>query len=556
MKLPFIEGQLDIFSLLDSTFVPTCPQITAPLTDELYHAERVENLLREVETRGIEYRPCAFFDILSGDKLLGKSSEDAYHYLHNASLRYIRGCWNDLDIASEDSCFSADFFSELAKYVDFSVSFGDQYINNILGYMTKDTGTKSVLLSDINSVGALREIALPLKHKLPKSKHGRLYRLRHHNRYRMVGDAGLLFGQAVLCVQLKEQLQKELTSLSEEDKQDNRLYCYCVEKAQKAHEFLISRRISDNGIIKMPVYLHNLAFVRNALPSDITIKESVTNASYFFYDWLLDGSDTRVPIVFLDSMLSKDIVEAYKTFLDVYEVRKESARNLSFLKQESARVYQTKKNITDKCQKVMKSTLFNKYFGYVEIDDGTDLALFGTIEKQFEALVTLMFGGYVDKDISIRFRLLGRHHAAGLYFPSLKCLCVDVRHPSSLAHEYFHMLDYRHKSVSEGFAFHAVRSRYKELLISCLEKPENSGVKARLSGGTKYNLSYYLTPTEVFARCGEIYLTRICGVDNSLVKPDSECGFAYPADEKLDELIKEFYDKFLAKIKSKEVSAA
>ena len=58
---------------------------------------------------------------------------------------------------------------------------------------------------------------------------------------------------------------------------------------------------------------------------------------------------------------------------------------------------------------------------------------------------------------------------------------------------------------------------------------------------SKYNLDYYLVPTEVFARCGELYFTRFRGVDNSLLK--FERGFDYPENEKLLELIKKYYDQ-------------
>ena len=64
-------------------------------------------------------------------------------------------------------------------------------------------------------------------------------------------------------------------------------------------------------------------------------------------------------------------------------------------------------------------------------------------------------------------------------------------------------------------------------------------------GGSKYNLDYYLFPTEVFARCGEIYISRIKGVVNSCCKLSGELGFAYPENAELEKLIAEYFDKQL-----------
>ena len=66
-------------------------------------------------------------------------------------------------------------------------------------------------------------------------------------------------------------------------------------------------------------------------------------------------------------------------------------------------------------------------------------------------------------------------------------------------------------------------------------------IRDRLNGNSKYNLDYYFVPTEVFARCGELYFTRFRGVDNSLLR--FERGFDYPENEKLLELIKKYYDQ-------------
>lgn len=142
---------------------------------------------------------------------------------------------------------------------------------------------------------------------------------------------------------------------------------------------------------------------------------------------------------------------------------------------------------------------------------------------------------------SIRFRKLGRHHASGLYSPAYQCVCIDVRSPSSYVHEFLHMYDHFHGMLSEGYDFKEIRLQYEACLQEYLSDCEDPDLKARLNGNSKYNLDYYLVPTEVFARCGELYFTRFRGVDNSLLK--FERGFDYPENEKLLELIKKYYDQ-------------
>lgn len=88
---------------------------------------------------------------------------------------------------------------------------------------------------------------------------------------------------------------------------------------------------------------------------------------------------------------------------------------------------------------------------------------------------------------------------------------------------------------------HSIRLQYEACLQEYLSDCEDPDLKARLNGNSKYNLDYYLVPTEVFARCGELYFTRFRGVDNSLLK--FERGFDYPENEKLLELIKKYYDQ-------------
>lgn len=210
-----------------------------------------------------------------------------------------------------------------------------------------------------------------------------------------------------------------------------------------------------------------------------------------------------------------------------------------------AAVWQTKKNIPEKVVESMESSHFNDYFGYVEFDEQCDLQKLEELEKEFRALQSI-FKQNKHETHALRFRKLGNHHATGLYFPHLHCLCVDLRCPSSMVHEYFHLLDFTNASSSRKDSFQEVEDFYRIGFAKMEEELlKGSALEKQLSGSSKYNREYYFEPTEIFARCGEIYLTRILGVENSLCKQEE--GFAYPDTTELNEAITTYFHEFLNK---------
>lgn len=236
---------------------------------------------------------------------------------------------------------------------------------------------------------------------------------------------------------------------------------------------------------------------------------------------------------------------------DDYHKCKNEAKMEKELSGDYAKSFQTKKNIPQKCIQAMSKSGFNEYFGYVEFDEECDLALMEELYREYRAFAKEL-GIQKYPEVSLRFRKLGNHKASGLYYYILKCLCVDVRSPGSMVHEVGHAIDYHLGHISAQYAFQGIYDRYEQLLTQ-YTKTDKSPQAEILKGKTKYNLQYYLMPTEVFARCFEMYVVRIRGIDNSLCKP--EAGFAYPEDEKLKELIKKFYDEILGEA-SKDEGAA
>lgn len=220
----------------------------------------------------------------------------------------------------------------------------------------------------------------------------------------------------------------------------------------------------------------------------------------------------------------------------------ESRKYDKLLRETAAKVFQTKKNIPAFMVKAMRESSFNKVFGFVEFDESTELDKVSEMEKCFFAVNERFFGGLAHKDYELRVRKCGRYRAAGLFFPTLNCMCVDPRNSDSFCHERWHLIDHAYGNLSLKYQFTDIANTFEVTLRRALEKEKNSPEVKLLLGNTKYNLSYYLEPTEIFARCGELYLLEK-GVSNS-VQTEKQA-FVYRAvreNRELMQLIINYFD--------------
>lgn len=250
------------------------------------------------------------------------------------------------------------------------------------------------------------------------------------------------------------------------------------------------------------------------------------------------------PVPFYDKCLSALMLCISDALKLVWEER---GNEISFIKEltdsrsEYAKSYQTKKNIPEKVLQAMEKSGFNDYFGYVEFDQDVDLQKVEEIRKEFKAFMDTYFSSIDISDNAMRIRRLGNHKASGLYYPGVKCLCIDINSPRSMIHELGHLLDYQlgeKGSLSLEMDFSLILSEYKRRLLGFGE--QDSVVQAKLKSTGKYNLNYYLRPTEVFARTFELYCMYSLGVNNSLLNP---AGFAYPDDEAFLALVERYFKK-------------
>lgn len=119
-------------------------------------------------------------------------------------------------------------------------------------------------------------------------------------------------------------------------------------------------------------------------------------------------------------------------------------------------------------------------------------SLFARLDREAAELADRGWLPVIGSDNSIRFRLCGRHRAIGVYSPSLKAIAIDPRAPRSGAHEMAHAYDFEHGQLSAKPGFRPILNRQRAAL---------SGMDL-----TDSRLTYWSTPTEVFARAYELHL--------------------------------------------------
>ena len=270
--------------------------------------------------------------------------------------------------------------------------------------------------------------------------------------------------------------------------------------------------------------------------------------SYLSYDILLNVSG-KSAMIDLPYYYREYIFMTLRHYIANIHDLAEEEKHRNELKRIVARAYQTKKNIPKHVVHKMKSSELNTYFGFIEFDEDVDLNLVDSITEEFKKLNQNIFNGYISKNVALRFRKLGKHHATGLYYPSIDTMVVDFRHPTSFIHEYFHTLDDMLGDLSMKCEFDQVALQYQQLLISSVEKEREEG-KEILPKKGKYNLNYFLRKCEIFARCGEIHLFRNLHIVSSLLKPEETHYFAYPDDKILNSMIGEYYTNLLDRMKN------
>lgn len=520
----------------------------------LKKGEHLQTLVRKKNREIGKSQTSTFLDVVNA--MISKKG--TYEATKTAFFRSIRNKLiypllnNGLDTSKKQVNFQSflNLFGEFSKWISLEEK-KEGYSFELMQALVK-----SEVQSAVNIVIKEKKYVAPFGEniKLIPSKNGRSYKLRKGGReYLSCIDFGYFFSFAVAQLQLRQYLQKKWELLTEEEKEKDISYSLLKEELQESLELYLT-----NGMLQIAPSVGektreqltkaSISFQENEngmkqiefspifyLCPDIEI------ALDFYFIALYEYSDNyKLTSGILFGFESTFFHVFWPTF-QIYLSDKEEKIFQKKLSEEYAASYQTKRNIPKKTIEAMENSGFNQYFAYVEFDEKCDLKKMELLYRKFQELAEYFCWGK-EEEVSIRFRRLGHHKASGLYYPYLKCLCVDINYPQSLAHEYFHMLDYKYNQLSKDYSFYDIYGCYKEECVKELKK-DKTLYKRLNKSSLKYNLAYYLHPTEVFARCGEIYLVRILGIDNSIVQPEN--GFAYPKSKKLEEKIACYFDSFL-----------
>lgn len=200
---------------------------------------------------------------------------------------------------------------------------------------------------------------------------------------------------------------------------------------------------------------------------------------------------------------------------DTYNLTLQQEYETNLEPSKHAKFYQEKKYIKQETRQEMSrlSSLLSNTFKGVEIDNDVDLKKLDKLVPDLEKTSQIL--PKTDKKPILRFRKLKNHKALGLYTPLNNTLAIDFRKEGqqtglqSFIHEFGHNLDFTTSdtllSLSDQFKpiLNATQMNIKESVLSSKEK------------------TYLSTPTEVFARSFELYMSDK-GLNNSLIKDPQE----------------------------------
>lgn len=169
-----------------------------------------------------------------------------------------------------------------------------------------------------------------------------------------------------------------------------------------------------------------------------------------------------------------------------------------------------KKTIKATHRERMADNEFNALFGEVEIDDRYCLNNYMTAEIDFEHIYRKLnlHRKQFARKLTFRVRKIKGNSVAGRYYPSHRTLVVGVNNMDSFIHELGHLMDYEWSGTGKKGDMLNAQEAFKPLYD--LYVAHYMQYNTRTHGG-KYSVKYYTNPTEVFARCFELYVARKFG---------------------------------------------
>ena len=309
-----------------------------------------------------------------------------------------------------------------------------------------------------------------------------------------------------------------LTVLDNRTKADvsDAIFCYAKGKPTKRIYLIVpSCPTANDGSLfrvrgqlnyrKFRIYSIGYLLIASALEQ--AVKKLILDKSYSIFHYSSSSWEYSQYCSIYEAALDVIIKVEYNHSMN-REYARETGKTIS--------TFRTDKKYQDEA--LNKSTLFNKMgFRKVEIDtqkyDGEvfNYEEFSKVEQDFLAVLDKLPQAKAQPEL--KFRRLGKHKAWGIYSPALNILAVDVRHTESFIHEYGHYLDFKHgdEVYSEMPTFLPIIKAYEEKLT---ELAEDSKYAQKL---TAKRMSYYLIPTEIFARAFELWVSGTIVSDATII---------------------------------------
>lgn len=309
-----------------------------------------------------------------------------------------------------------------------------------------------------------------------------------------------------------------LTVLDSRTKADvsDAIFCYAKGKPTKRIYLIVPScpTANDGSLFRVRGQLdyrkcriYSIGYLLIASALEQAVKKLISDKSYSIFHYSSNSWKYSQYCSIYEAALDVIIKVEYNHSMN-REYARETGKTIS--------TFRTDKKYQDEA--LNKSTLFNEMgFRKVEIDtqkyDGEvfNYEEFSKVEQDFLAVLDKLPQAKAQPEL--KFRRLGKHKAWGIYSPALNILAVDVRHTESFIHEYGHYLDFKHgdEVYSEMSTFFPIIKAYEEKLT---ELAEDSKYAQKL---TAKRMSYYLIPTEVFARAFELWVSGTIVSDATII---------------------------------------
>ena len=206
------------------------------------------------------------------------------------------------------------------------------------------------------------------------------------------------------------------------------------------------------------------------------------------------------------------------------------------LKPENAMLTADKRRKPSMTRKLEASSPLNDFFAKVEFDAGITRDMAKEIAACYLDMVSSraihVFGR--SSGVVLRFRRFPNDNRREYYTSGLKNIVVNSRDPGTFIHEYGHAIDFGFGLLSKEPRFDSVYEYYR------------SEVVYMVGTNRTYDLDYFFRRTEVFARCYEIYISKIYGTCTLLNEFDDDK--TYPDDEEFITEVMSYFNELDASI--------